>query len=301
MGSGSSKTAQKEPEIKGDQLKQAQRIQVGDELPSVKLFRAGLTDQIDIKEYCQKKKIIIFGLPGAFTPVCSKSHLPGYIANHDKLIAQGIDEIICVSVNDVYVMNAWEDVTGAFGKVLLLADTNADFVKATGLAMDLPMLGGVRSQRFSMVLENGKVLGVLVEEDSTNAVCSTAAHILEEFKKNKLLKWQSKAMSVNSMGHQEGSVEAKAAEGKPTQEEPAQEEPAQEEPAQEEPAQEEPAQEEPAQEEPAQEEPAQEEPAQEEPAQEEPAQEEPAQEEPGQEEPAQKEPAQEEPTEVSQS
>ena len=110
------------------------------------------------------KKIVIFGLPGAFTPTCSAKHVPSYLAHYDELKAKGVDEVWCVSVNDAFVMGAWarDQKTGA--KVRMLADGSADFAKATGLTLDLTGRGmGLRSNRYSMLVKDGKVATLNVE------------------------------------------------------------------------------------------------------------------------------------------
>jgi len=110
------------------------------------------------------KKVVFFALPGAFTPTCSKGHLPGYIKNADLLRSKGIDTIACMAVNDVHVMNAWGKEHGAGDKVLMLADGNADYARALGLDVDLSAAGmGQRSQRFALVVDDGVVTHVAVE------------------------------------------------------------------------------------------------------------------------------------------
>jgi peroxiredoxin len=111
------------------------------------------------------KRLVIFGLPGAYTPTCSAKHVPGYITNLDALKARGIDEIWCVSVNDGYVMAAWGKEQGAIGKIRMLGDGNADWAKKLGLDVDLSKSGmGVRFRRFSMLVEDGVVKQVNAEE-----------------------------------------------------------------------------------------------------------------------------------------
>jgi len=107
---------------------------------------------------------VIFGVPGAFTPTCSAKHVPSYVANHDKLKAKNVDEVWCISVNDAFVMGAWGREQKAGGKVRMMADGSALFTKALGLDMDLTARGmGVRSQRYSMLVEDGTVKAVNVE------------------------------------------------------------------------------------------------------------------------------------------
>ncbi|ALC46491.1 Prx5 [Drosophila busckii] len=153
-------------------------VKVGDKLPSVDLFEDSPANKINSAELVNGKKVIIFGVPGAFTPGCSKTHLPGYVSTADALKAeQGVDEIVCVSVNDPFVMSAWGKEHGAGGKVRMLADPAAAFAKALDVSLDLPPLGGVRSKRFSMVIENGEVKELNVEPDGTGLSCSLANNI----------------------------------------------------------------------------------------------------------------------------
>ncbi|XP_057326010.1 peroxiredoxin-5, mitochondrial [Microplitis mediator] len=152
-------------------------ISVGDKIPSVDLYEDAPSNKVNAAELSSGKKVIIFGVPGAFTPGCSKTHLPGYIAKAGELKSKGIDEIVCVSVNDPFVMSAWGKDQGAEGKVRMLADTNAEFTKAIDVAMDLAVLGGTRSKRYSLVVDNGIVKEVNIEPDNTGLSCSLADHI----------------------------------------------------------------------------------------------------------------------------
>jgi len=110
------------------------------------------------------KKIVIFGLPGAFTPTCSAKHVPGYVANYDALKAKGVDEIWCVSVNDAFVMGAWGKDQHVNGKVRMMADGSGEFTKKLGLELDLTARGlGIRSDRYVMIVDNGVVKHLAVE------------------------------------------------------------------------------------------------------------------------------------------
>lgn len=133
-----------------------------------------------------KGKVVLFGVPGAFTPGCSATHLPGYVAASAALKAAGASEIACVSVNDPFVMAAWGTAHGAGGKVRMLADTTGAFTKALGLDLDLTAaLGGVRSKRFSALVVDGVVKALNVEPDNTGLTCSLAdgaAKMLAELK-----------------------------------------------------------------------------------------------------------------------
>lgn len=141
-------------------------IQPGDRLPDATLYE--MTPEgpkpVRVSELARGRRLAIFGLPGAFTPTCSAKHLPGYVSLADRLKAKGVDEIVCVSVNDAFVMGAWGREQGAEGKVRMLADGNADFVRALGLELDLRERGmGIRSQRFSMLVDDGVVKTLNVE------------------------------------------------------------------------------------------------------------------------------------------
>ncbi|XP_011258862.2 peroxiredoxin-5, mitochondrial [Camponotus floridanus] len=152
-------------------------IAVGDELPSVDLFENTPADKVNLAQAAAGKKIIIFGVPGAFTPGCSKTHLPGYVTKADDLKSKGISEIFCISVNDPFVMAAWGKEHNATGKVRMLADPKGDFTDAADLSVDLQVLGGKRSKRYSMVVDNGIVKELNVEPDNTGLSCSLADRI----------------------------------------------------------------------------------------------------------------------------
>jgi peroxiredoxin len=149
-------------------------IRVGDRLPDATLTEMieqetpGCTigpNNFQVSALTKGKRIVIFGLPGAFTPTCSAKHVPGYVANHDKLTAKKVDEIWCVSVNDAFVMGAWGRDQKSGGKVRMMADGSAVFAKALGLDMDLTARGmGVRSQRYSMLVDDGMVKALNVEQ-----------------------------------------------------------------------------------------------------------------------------------------
>ncbi|XP_018058401.1 PREDICTED: importin subunit alpha-7 isoform X3 [Atta colombica] len=143
-------------------------FKVGDKLPSVDLFENTPTDSVNLAETAAQKKIIVFGVPGAFTPGCSKTHLPGYIVKADELKSKGISEIFCISVNDPFVMAAWGKEQGATGKVRMLADPKAEFTDALDLAVDLSVLGGKRSKRYSMVVENGIIKDINMSTGPTH-------------------------------------------------------------------------------------------------------------------------------------
>ncbi len=148
-------------------------IKVGDRIPDGTLTemidteREGCTigpNAFSVGEIAKGKKIAIFGLPGAFTPTCSAKHVPSYVANIDKLKSKGVNEVWCVAVNDAFVMGAWAKDQKSGGKVRMMADGSAALTKALGLEMDLTARGmGVRSQRYSMLVDNGVVKALNVE------------------------------------------------------------------------------------------------------------------------------------------
>ena len=156
-------------------------VKVGDNLPAGELAFLGENgpESITTDELCNGKKIVLFAVPGAFTPTCSEAHLPGFVANADKILAKGVDRIVCMSVNDPFVMGAWGKSQNA-EHLLMAADGSAVFTKALGLELDLVARGlGVRSQRFSMIVDNGKITHLNVEDGPTFEV-SSAEKILEQ-------------------------------------------------------------------------------------------------------------------------
>lgn len=158
-------------------------ISIGDKLPDAtfKTMTADGAKNLTTAEIFSGKKVVLFGVPGAFTPTCSNNHLPGYLENHDAILARGVDTIAVVAVNDHFVMGAWARFTNGEGKILYLADGNGDFVKAAGLDADLSGGGlGLRSKRFSMIVDDGKVSALNIEDSPGQAVASSAAKILEQ-------------------------------------------------------------------------------------------------------------------------
>jgi glutaredoxin/glutathione-dependent peroxiredoxin len=147
-------------------------IKVGDKLPAgtlsefIEVETAGCTlgpNEFKVDDLTRGKKIVIFGVPGAFTPTCSAKHVPSYLQNIDKLKAKGVAEVICMSVNDAFVMGAWAREQKTLGKIRMMGDGSANYTKALGLEFDLTARGlGVRCQRFSMLVDNGvvKVLNI---------------------------------------------------------------------------------------------------------------------------------------------
>jgi peroxiredoxin len=142
-------------------------ISVGDKIPSVTIQHktADGIDQVSTDDFFAGRKVVLFAVPGAFTPTCSQKHLPGFVANADALKAKGVDEIACIAVNDAFVMDAWGKDQSADGKVTMLADGSAKLAKALGLDMDLTERGmGPRSKRYAMVVDDGKVTALAVDE-----------------------------------------------------------------------------------------------------------------------------------------
>ncbi|MDA8622424.1 peroxiredoxin [Psychrosphaera sp.] len=139
-------------------------IKVNDSLPNVEFqFRKdGATVTANTAELFADKKVVLFAVPGAFTPTCSEAHVPGYVALADKIKAKGVDSIVCVSVNDAFVMDAWGKSQNA-DELVMLADGGADFHKQTGLSMETGLFGGTRAVRYSMLVEDGVVTQLNVE------------------------------------------------------------------------------------------------------------------------------------------
>jgi peroxiredoxin len=156
-------------------------IQVGDKLPevSLKAMTADGIQNLSSSQLFGGKKVVLFALPGAFTPTCSAKHLPGFVERADEIRAKGVDSIVCVSVNDAFVMDAWGQAHGAGDKVLMAADGNGEFSKAVGLDFDASNFGmGVRSQRYVLIVDDGVVRHLAVEEPMQFKVSSAEA-ILE--------------------------------------------------------------------------------------------------------------------------
>ena len=141
-------------------------IKVGDRLPAGTLYE--MSDEgpkpVAVADLSKGKRVVIFGLPGAFTPTCSAQHVPSYVADADQFKAKKIDDIVCLSVNDAFVMGAWAKDQGTVGKVRMLGDGSALFTRALGLELDLTERGlGIRCQRFSMLVEDGVVKALHIE------------------------------------------------------------------------------------------------------------------------------------------
>ena len=157
-------------------------IKVGDTVPagSFGIMKNDGPGAITTDELFTGKKVVLFSVPGAFTPTCSKTHLPGYVQNATALKAKGVDTVACMAVNDVFVMDAWGKCAGADGKVLMLADGNATYIRALGLELDASGLGrGMRGQRFAMVVEDGVVTKLEVEPLAAQCTVSGGERILK--------------------------------------------------------------------------------------------------------------------------
>ncbi len=157
------------------------KLKVDNQIPEAKIFYIleGQPKEESIKEVFGTKKVILFGLPGAFTSTCSKLHLPGFISNAKKIKDKGIDKIFCLAVNDPYVMNAWAEANNAGNSITMLADPYLSFTRLIGAEVDRNSKGmGIRSSRYAMVIENLKVQHIQEEEETKNCGISSAEGIL---------------------------------------------------------------------------------------------------------------------------
>ena len=156
-------------------------VQVGDKAPAGRfhVINADGPGSLSTEELFSGKKVVVFSVPGAFTPTCSKEHLPGFVEQADAIKAKGVDTIACMAVNDMFVMDAWGNSAGAAGKVLMLADGNGTYAAALGLELDASGFGlGTRGQRFALVVEDGTIAQIHVEAPMEFKV-SSAENILE--------------------------------------------------------------------------------------------------------------------------
>ena len=155
-------------------------IAVGDKIPDVplKAVTSEGTEDVQTGELLGSGKVVLFGVPGAFTPVCSDFHLPGFVIKTDELKAKGVDRIACLSVNDAFVMGAWAKSEDAEG-IVMLADDAAAFTTAMGLDTDASSFGlGTRSERYAAIIENGVLTSIDVEKEFVDHEVSTAEHVL---------------------------------------------------------------------------------------------------------------------------
>ncbi len=159
-------------------------ISIGDKLPNARFLHMGNEgpEELELGALTEGKTVLIFAVPGAFTPTCTKSHLPGYVNNAPAFYAKGVDAIYCVTVNDVFVANAWGDMLGAqIQDIRILADAHGDFTKALGMDFDAPPAGLYgRSKRYAMVVKDGVVTNFEVEDNPGVCQLSSAEHLLEE-------------------------------------------------------------------------------------------------------------------------
>ena len=142
-------------------------VKIGDKIPDVEVRTMGEQGPETVRtgQVLGTGKVVLFAVPGAFTPGCSKIHLPGFVANADDVLAKGVDKIACIAVNDAWVMQAWGESQGVGDKILMLGDGNADFTKAMGLEFDGGGIGlGLRSRRYAAVIEDGVITSLDVEE-----------------------------------------------------------------------------------------------------------------------------------------
>jgi peroxiredoxin len=158
-------------------------IKVGDRLPNAKfkVMTAEGPGERTTDDVFKGKKVVLFAVPGAFTPTCHKNHLPGFLTNADTIKGKGVDTIAVTGVNDVFVMDAWKKASGADGKIEFLADGSADFAKALELSLDASAGGlGVRSKRYSMIVDDGVVKALNIEESPGKADLSGADNLLKQ-------------------------------------------------------------------------------------------------------------------------
>lgn len=157
-------------------------IQVGDKLPAVEVQEGNPGSKVAMDQLFKGKKGVLFAVPGAFTPGCSKTHLPGFVQQAEELKSKGVQEVACISVNDAFVMAAWGKEHGTEGKVRMLADSTGAFTKAVDLLLDsdqiVQALGNKRSKRYAMLVEDGVVKKINVEPDGTGLTCSLASNVL---------------------------------------------------------------------------------------------------------------------------
>jgi len=158
-------------------------LSVGDRVPTATLFEPGASgpEKLTSDALFGGRKVVLVGMPGAFTPTCHNNHLPGFLENRDAILAKGVTEIIVLSTNDTHVLRAWAEASGGKGKVRFVSDGNAEFVTKAGLSFDGSGTGmGTRSRRFAMIVDDGVVTTMAVEEKNGQTAVSSAAQILEK-------------------------------------------------------------------------------------------------------------------------
>ena len=157
------------------------KLKVNDQIPDTEIFRLvdGEPQKSNLREIIGNGKIILFGLPGAFTSTCSKLHLPGFVAHADKIKAKGIEHIFCLSVNDPYVMNGWGEINNTGDKIKMLSDPYLLFTKAIGAEVDRNAKGmGIRSNRYLMVIENFTVVNIYEEKETKECGLTSAENLI---------------------------------------------------------------------------------------------------------------------------
>jgi peroxiredoxin len=158
-------------------------LSVGDRVPAATLFEPGPggPEKLSTDVLFGGRKVVLVGMPGAFTPTCHNNHLPGFIEHRDAILAKGVAEIVVLSTNDTHVLRAWEEATGASGKIRFVSDGNTEFITQAGLSFDGSGTGmGTRARRFAMIVEDGVVTTLAIEEQRGQTAVSSAAQILEK-------------------------------------------------------------------------------------------------------------------------
>lgn len=158
-------------------------LSVGDRIPSVTLFEPGSggPDKLTTDTLFGGRKVVLVGMPGAFTPTCHNNHLPGFVENHDAILAKGVAEIVVLSTNDTHVLRAWSEASGAKGKIRFVSDGNTEFITKAGLSFDGSGTGmGTRAKRFAMIVDDGVVKALAIDEQRGQTAASSAAQILEK-------------------------------------------------------------------------------------------------------------------------
>ena len=158
-------------------------LSVGSSIPAIPMTVMGKEgpEEVSLSDLSKGKRVVVFAVPGAFTPTCSMQHLPGFLSNVDAFRAKGIDAVACVSVNDAFVMRAWGEKAGVGSEILLLADGNGAFTEAMGMVLDGTAFGlGRRSKRYSMLIEDGVVKILNEEANASKAEASGAEHLLKQ-------------------------------------------------------------------------------------------------------------------------
>jgi glutaredoxin/glutathione-dependent peroxiredoxin len=158
-------------------------LSVGDRVPAANLFEPGESgpEKLTTDALFGGRKVVLVGMPGAFTPTCHRNHLPGFLENRDAMLSRGVDEIVVLTTNDTHVLKAWAETSGGKGKVRFVSDGNTEFIGQTGLSFDGSGTGmGTRARRFAMIVDNGVVTALAVEEKAGQTAVSTAAQILEK-------------------------------------------------------------------------------------------------------------------------